>query len=281
VSELDVLMVTFDQPRYVQLALPRLLDSCGDRARVWLWHNGSDAETLEVSRSFAGDERVARFHHSAENRPLRDPINWLFEGSRATYVSKVDDDCLVGDGWVETLVGAHDDVPDFGVLGSWRFADDDFDPELSRPKIQEYGHGHRILRNFWVQGSGFVMKRECVTRHGAIQPQQSFPQYCIKLALDGGWVNGWYFPFVREEHMDDPRSVHTRFKTDADLQARLPLMADLNGISTIAEWEEQIRRSARTVQAASIDPRDYRGWRRTARNIGLRFKSLRGNRRHW
>ncbi|MFP3901994.1 MAG: glycosyltransferase family 2 protein [Acidimicrobiia bacterium] len=279
-NDLDILMVTFDQPDYVELSLSRLLETCDDRARVWIWHNGTDAGTLEVSRGFARDPRVARFHHSVENRPLRDPINWLLETSRARYVSKVDDDCLVSPGWIETLVGAHEDVPVLGVLGSWRFAEEDFDPELARPKMAEYPPGHTVLRNFWVQGSGFVMKRRCVEQHGAIRPGQTFTQYCIHLAL-AGWVNGWYHPFVLEDHMDDPRSPHTRLRTDEDLRARLPLTARSNGVTTLADWEEQIRRSARASQAAPLDPRVYRGWRRTRHNLGLRARRLVGLRNRW
>ena len=62
-------MVTHDQPDYLRLSLPRLLETCDERMRVWLWHNGTHEETLELSRSFADDPRVARFHHSVENVP--------------------------------------------------------------------------------------------------------------------------------------------------------------------------------------------------------------------
>ena len=280
VTDLDVLMVTFDQPDYVDLSLPRLLESCDDGMRVWIWHNGTDAPTLEVSRSFAHDPRVARFHHSPENRPLRDPINWLFEESRARLVSKVDDDCLVSPGWAQTLARAHENVEQLGVVGSWRFLDEDFVPELSLPKIAQLPGGHQVLQNFWVQGSGFVMKRACVERHGPLKPGQTFTQYCIQLAL-AGWMNGWYYPFIHEEHMDDPRSPHTRFRTDEDLEGRLPLTARRNGVRTLAGWEEQVRRSARASQAAPLDPNDYRGWRLRRRNLWLRARRTVGVQRQW
>ena len=169
-ARLAVLMVTYDQPDYLKLSLPRLLDTCGDDARVWLWHNGTDGETLELARTFATDERVDRFHHCSENEPLRDPTNWLFTESTGDLVSKVDDDCLVPDGWVPTFLGAHDDVEQLGAVGCWRFPDEDFVPELAMPKVGEFAGGHRILQNYWVQGSSFVMKRACVERHGARSP---------------------------------------------------------------------------------------------------------------
>lgn len=279
-TELDVLMVTFDQPEYIRLSIPALLDSCDDGMRVWLWHNGTDERTLEVSRSFSADPRVARFHHRPDNPPLREAINWVFGESDASFVSKVDDDCLVRSGWAHTLMAAHRDVPDLGVVGSWRFYDEDYVPALAAPKMADLPGGHRLLRNFWVQGSGFVMKRACVERQGLIGPGQSFPQYCIDLAL-AGWTNGWYVPFVLEEHMDDPRSPYSRFRTDEDLQGRLPLTAQLNGITTLAAWQQMIRRSAHAVQAASIDPRDYRGWRKARRGAWRRVKRVAGVKSHW
>jgi hypothetical protein len=280
VTALDILMVTFDQPDYVELSLPRLLETCDDSMHVWIWHNGTDERTLEVSQSFAGDSRVAKFHHSPENRPLRDPINWLFEGSSATYVSKVDDDCLESPGWAQTLMAAHRDVEELGALGTWRFPDEDFEPDLSLPKIAEFPGGHKVLQNFWVQGSGFVMKRACVERHGALRPGQTFTQYCVQLMLEG-WVNGWYYPFIREEHMDDPRCPYTRLRTDEDLLRRLPLTARLNGITTLADWEENMRRSAHASQAAPLDPRYFRGWRLKKRNLSARLRRLRGDKRLW
>lgn len=280
VSGLDILMVTHDQPDYVKLSLPRLLETCDEDMRVWVWHNGTHEETLELSRALADDPRVAAWHHSPENVPLREPTNWLFSNAKGDYLSKVDDDCLVSHGWAQTFIAAHQDFEGFGAIGSWRFLDEDFRPELSLPKVYTYAGGHKLLKNMWVQGSGFVLKKACVERHGLLRKGQTFPKYITQLSLKG-WANGWYYPFVPEEDMDDPRSVHSRFRTDEDLQERLPLMASYNGISTLAEWQDQILRTAYSCQAATLDPRYYRGWRLKRHNLGLRAKSLLGDTRKW
>jgi hypothetical protein len=280
VSTLDILMVTHDQPEYLKLSLPRLFETLDDGMAVWLWHNGNHEETLELARTFADDPRVARFHHSPENVPLREPTNWLFENSTAEFLSKVDDDCLESPGWAQTFIAAHRDFAGFGAIGSWRFLDEDFEPELSLPKVKEFPGGHRLLQSMWVQGSGFVLKRACVERHGALKPGQTFPKYITSLAL-AGWANGWYFPLVHEEDMDDPRSPHTRFRTDEDLRARLPLTARYNGITTLAAWQEQIKRTAHADQAASIDPRYYQGWRLKLNHGRKRVRALLGDKRKW
>lgn len=271
---IDILMITYDRPEYVRLSLQRLLDTCDEHMHVWIWHNGEDEATLEVARSFANHPRVKAFHHSPQNQLLTAPTNWLWTHATGDLLSKVDDDCLVSHGWASLLTQAHEDHGAFGVLGSWRFLDEDFVPRLARRKIERFPGGHQVLRNAWVQGSGYLMKRRCVDEQGPLQDGQSFTDYCLRLALRG-YVNGWYYPFVREEHMDDPRSPFTGLRCDADLQRRLPLSAQQSGASTLQAWEQQLRRSARTLQAASPDPRAHMGWRRRLRTAPTTLRRLR------
>lgn len=260
----DVLMITYDRADYARQSLSQLLASCDEDARVWIWHNGEDAATLEVARELSRHPRVAAFHHSERNQRLTAPTNWLWENATGDLLGKVDDDCLVTPGWLDVLRRAHTDVGDFGVVGSWRFLEEDFVPRLANRKIATFEGGHQLLRNPWVQGSGYLMKARCVQEHGLLTEGQSFTDYCLGLALRG-YVNGWYYPFVREDHMDDPRSPRTGLRSDADLRRRLPLSAQQSGATTLAAWERQLRRSARTLQAVSPDPRAHRGWRHKLR----------------
>lgn len=266
----DILMITYNRPDYVRITLPRLLETCGESAKVWVWHNGEDEETLETVRPFLTDARVARFHHSRENLRLLAPTNWLQSESKADFCSKVDDDCLLPVGWISRLAAAHADVPQLGVLGSWRFRPEDYRPDLASVKLVGYRGGHQVLRNHWVQGSGYLMKRECVERCGPMKPGDSFMGYCIRLAR-AGWVNGWIYPFVQEEHMDDPRSPYTRLRTDEDLLIRMPLTAQRLGIHALTEWEAAVRQSAYAVQAAPLDLAYYKEWRRRARALRARL----------
>ncbi len=278
-ATVDLMMITFDQPQYVEKSLARLIETATDHTRIWVWHNGTDEETLAVSRRLAEDGRVHRFHHSPENARLLGPTNWLLENADGDYLGKIDDDCLLEHGWIERLVEVHEHDERFGVLGSWRFPDEDFDAELAASKLVDYGP-YTILRNLWVQGSGHLMKRQCVEQLGPMPEGLSFPKYCIELSALG-WINGWPYPFVREEHMDDPRSAHTRFRTDADLQARLPLTARVNGVTTVEGWTEQLRRSARNAQTATLDVRHYRGWRAQRTKAWRRAKAAVGLKRQW
>ena len=146
---------------------------------------------------------------SPENQRLREPTNWFWQHSDAPFVSKVDDDCLLPKGWAPTLIDAHHSAAKAGILGCWRFYEDDFVPSFAERKIRELPGGHRLMRNCWVQGSGYVMKREVVAQLGPLRKTEKFTDYCVRAEL-AGWCNGWYYPFIHEEHMDDPRSVVQR-----------------------------------------------------------------------
>ena len=276
----DILMITYRSAGYLHLSLPRLLETLGERDRVWLWHNGDDEATLEALRPWREDPRVHRFHHSRENVQLREPTNWLWQESAGQFVSKVDDDCRVSHGWLETFADAHAANPSFGAVGSWRHPEEDFFPDLAHRKIETFAGGHRLMRNLWVQGSGYLLPRALTERHGGIGPEESFTEYCIRLAR-GGAVNGFYFPFVAEDHMDDPRSPHTLIHSDADLVDRMPLSARLNGVRTVAAWTQQLEHSARVLQGASLDPRTYRGWRRRLTSARKRVERLAGRPARW
>lgn len=273
-------MITYNRPEYVRLTLPRLLDSCPPDARVWVWHNGTDQPTLDAIRAHEDHPRLHRFRHDPANPGLREPTNWLWRESTGDLLGKVDDDCLEEPTWLETLRRAHDEVPQFGVIGAWRFPDEDSDPELMAPKLVDYPYGHRLLRNHWVQGSGYLAKRAVVDHVGPLAPGESFTRWCLRAARLG-WINGWYHPFVREDHMDDPRSAYTIYRTDADLVARQPLSARAIGANTVADWTAQLAHSARVLQTASLDLRDYRGWRFRRRNVVRRVRRALTGRAPW
>ncbi|MFC7545818.1 glycosyltransferase family 2 protein [Plantactinospora sp. GCM10030261] len=273
-------MITYNRPEYVRLSLPRLLDSCPPDARVWVWHNGTDRPTLDAVRAHEDHPRMHRLWHDPANPGLREPTNWLWQESTGDLLSKVDDDCLEEPDWIDRLRRAHDDVPRFGVIGAWRFPEEDSDPELMAPKLVDYPHGHRLLRNHWVQGSGYLVKRAVIDQAGPLARGQSFTRWCVRAAWMG-WINGWYHPFIREDHMDDPRSPHTIYRTDADLMGRRPLSARRVGVTTIAEWTAEQTRSARMVQGASLDFRHHLGWRFHRRNVARRMQQALTGRAPW
>jgi hypothetical protein len=273
---LDILMITCNRAGYTALSLKQLLDTCDDRMRVWIWQNGNHAETLGVIASFRNHPRIAQVHISNENKKLREPTNWFWQHSSAPLVAKVDDDCLVPPGWASTLVSAHRDAPNLGLVACWLFYDEDFVPDLANRKLLQLPGGrHQIVRNCYVQGSGYVMKRAVIDQLGLLGPSESFTQYCIR-AASAGWVNGWYFPFIHEEHMDDPRSPYCDLRSEDDFARNKPLTAVNHNVRSLEEWKNHNRWCARTALASSPDPLQHTGWRLTLRNGVKRLKRAAG-----
>ena len=264
-------MITYNRPEYTRLSLDCLIASATQDTRIWLWHNGSDEETLSIVKDRVDHPNVHRFHHSEENVKLRDPTNWILEEGDSEYVSKVDDGCIVPDRWIEILTKAHEDEPSFGVLGCWRFPDEDFDESLANKKIREFNGGHKIMCHPWVEGSGFLLKRECVDSVGRLRDEESgISDYMIRIAFKG-WKNGWYYPFLYQEHMDDPRAPHTLLKSDADFERYAPLSAWRSGARTVEKWEQQLRDSALELQRLPANPSFYYPWRRSLRRLLIRL----------
>ena len=277
-NSIDILMITYNRPKYTEISLKRLLDTCNENMRVWVWHNGENQKTLEIVNTFRNHPNFFKFYHSIENKKLNIPTNWMWENSKGDFLTKVDDDCLMPYGWAETLVETHNANPSFGVIGCWRFPEDDFQPNNAHKKIIEYNGGHKIMRNCWIEGSGYLMKRECYNKLGNLKV--SFSEYCIQLA-NIGFINGWYYPFLYQEHFDDPRSQHTLLKEDKDILQYAPLSAIKNGVTSICAWQSQLIRSAIFLQKASYNPKYYSGWRKKLKGLRIKAKRLIGIKQQW
>lgn len=257
---IDVLMVTHERLHYTRKALPRLLASCDEAMRVWVWHNGDDAPTLDYVRSLRSHPRFFRFHHSRTNERLWVPTNWLWAESDGELLSRIDDDCLVPDGWGDTFRQAHLASDQLGVLGCWSLMEEDVEDNLVSHKRRSFGNT-AIVQNSWVGGAGHVIKRACVDRVGPLPAGESFPRYCIEVALNG-WINGFPYPFVYLDHLDDPRHPDTRREAPAPaIVWRAVSRVGLGGRDPLDSLRVRQKVIAREVLTAGTDPRWYVGWR--------------------
>jgi GT2 family glycosyltransferase len=276
----DVLMITHNRPQYTAMALERLLESSEVGTRVWVWHYGPEPETWTIVSSFAGHPRLHTAYRSPVNVGLREATNWFWTHARAGFVGKVDDDCLVDAGWASALVRAHRVVPKLGIAACWHFYEDDFVRDLAAEKIRKLEGGQQFMLNCWVQGSGYVMKRSVLEQLGPLRAGESFTGYCVRASL-AGWINGWHLPLIHIEHMDDPRSPHTRFRSEDEFLRNRPLSAVVHEVRTLEEWKSRARWMARSIQAAPYDPLRYVGWRAKLRNGVTRLKRSAGWQEPW
>lgn len=257
---IKVLMITHNRPAYIELSLERLCNTAPKNLELTIWDNGSDQKTKEVVEKFRHHPCVERVIFNGRNEKLRKPTIWFWENSRdADLIGKVDDDCLVPENWCSVLEQAHKDIQLAGVLSCWHYFPQDFKYELCKKKIQSFGQ-HKIMRNCWVGGSGYLMKKEVINKIGILKANESFTEFCIR-AASKGFINGWYYPFLYQEHMDDPRAPHTVFQSEEDFKKFIPLTAITFGLNTRKQWIQWLIADAQRLQEYSINPYDFIGIR--------------------
>ena len=251
-------MITYNRPFYTELSLKTLIENTTETSKIVIWDNASEGETRFLIKKYEKHPRIDRIIFNPTNEKLWGPTNWFLENYQdADFLSKVDDDCLVPARWCEILTKAHLDIPQAGILGCWRFFPEDFNEEMAGKKIFRYGE-HQIMRNCWVEGSGFLMKRAVLDEIGILLKGESFTTYCIRAAAKG-FINGWYYPFLFQEHMDDPRAKHTGIRTEEDFKRLIPLSAVTFNISSKDDWTQRLRQSAQRLQSYSFNPSDFIG----------------------
>jgi len=251
-------MITFNRAEYTEKSICRLLESATENTKIVIWDNNSNPETKNIVKKYEKHSKIENVIYNDNNDKLWKPTNWFFSTSgEYDLIGKVDDDCLVPKEWIKILRKFHEKLPELGLIGCWRFLPEDFNKEVAENKIQKFGK-HRIMRNCWIEGSGYLMKRAVVSKIGYLRKNESFTDYCIRAAAKG-FINGWYYPFLYQEHMDDPRTENTGIKSDEDFQRLIPLSAKTFNIQTKDEWIQRLKKSAKMLQEYSINPNDFIG----------------------
>jgi len=265
--KIDLIFIAYNRLPYVKLTLPTLLKDPTEEFSLTIWDNGSTDGTREYLSSM-DDPRIIRKVFPDGNAYLHGAVNNLVRNSSADLIGIVFDDILVTPGWTRTLAQAHADVPEFGMIGSWHFPPEDFDYELAKHKIQNFGR-HQVLRHPWTGVGGGLVKVKTMRECGPLESSRT-TDYWIRMALRG-YINGYYFPLIYADHMDDPRSPHTLLKSDEDFQRHAPTTARCHGVSSLDNWVQFLRQDALFIQTASADPRQYIGWRAKFRGLVKKF----------
>jgi len=261
--KIDLIFIAYNRLPYVKLTLPTLLDDPTEEFSLTIWDNGSTDGTREYLSS-VDDPRIVRRVFPHQNAYLHGAVNDLVSSSSADLIGMIFDDILVTPGWTRPIAKAHADVPEFGMIGSWHFPPEDFDYELAKWKIQKFGQ-HRVLRNVWTGVGAGLVKVKTMRECGPLKSSRT-TYYWVQMALRG-YINGYYFPLILADHLDDPRSPHSRIKSEEDFQREPPMTAKCRGVSSFDEWVEFCQKDSIVIQTASIDPKQYVGWRAKFRRL--------------
>ena len=202
--KIDLAFITYNRLEYTKLALQSVLADPQEEFSLTIWDNASSDDTPDYLKSIK-DHRIKDIILSKNNVGQVEAVNRIWSASNADLLGKLDNDCLVTPGWTRTLAQAHADIDRLGVVACWHFFPEDFDEKRAEHKIQTFGR-HRIFRHPWTCGTGLLVKNETYRKLGPII-RNSTTGYWLNMARKG-YVNGFYYPLVYQEHMDDPRSEH-------------------------------------------------------------------------
>jgi len=189
----------------------------------------------------------------------KDP-NTVWTVSDAELLGKLDNDCIVTPGWTKTLARAHADIKNLGVVACWHFFESDFDYIKAKNKIFEY-KGHYILRHPWTCGTGFLIKKKTYQKYGPLTGKTT-TKFWLKLAQKD-LINGFYYPLIFQEHMDDPKSKHTHITDDFSFEFAkkftvTPKNLEIKSFSDSLVVRAQI---LNTILCGPIDVKKYGGWK--------------------
>lgn len=270
-ASIHLAFVTYNRLDYTKRSLAALLADPSEQFSLTIWDNGSTDGTAEYLKREVNDPRVTELVLSQENVGQAGAMNHAWGRTDAELIGKLDNDCLVPPGWTRVLAQAHRDVPRLGAVACWHYPADEFDEAAARRagKIQAFG-SHQILRHPWVCGSAFVMKRSTFLHYGPwpAGADVGTTAYFLRMALDG-YVNGWYFPLLLQEHMDDPRSPYSLVTDDESVQRMHDVTYTLR-TKQIHDMKSRWARRATVLENLNRGPwqaNRYVGWRKKWRSV--------------
>ena len=282
--KIDLIYVTYNRLEYTRKSLPSLLADPGEDFSLTIWDNASTDGTVEYLRNEINDPRIADVVFSKENIGQTNAVNRIWSNSKADLLGKIDNDCIMNAGWTRTLAQAHQDIPKLGIVACWHFPIEDFDEDAAGKagKIQRFGD-HRIFRHPWTCGTGFLFKRSLFEKFGPIKKKDT-TNYWLKIASKG-YINGFYYPLVLQEHMDDPKSEHCLLKDDESIRKMKDVTFVLHE-HNINNMEQRWRRRKFVLDNLNNGPWEakyYTGWhikfKRGINKIKRKYNGLINNRK--
>ncbi len=270
---IDLVFITYNRLDYTKLALASVLADPTEEFSLTIWDNASTDGTDEYLKNEISDRRITDIIFSKENIGQTAATNKVWSSSKADLLGKLDNDCLVTPGWTRTLAEAHKDIPNLGVVACWHYFPEDFDYERAKHKIRRLGR-HQILVHPWTCGTGLLTKRETFKRFGPIR-NKSTTAYWLKMAI-AGYINGFYYPLIFQEHMDDPKSRHTKLKDEGSYQAAKKVTFNINyhGQDTLADrwrWRQEVLDN---LLDGPWDAKYYIGWQHKFRSFKTKLQLL-------
>ncbi len=267
-----IALVTYNRLEYTKKAIASLLQDTTEEFELFIWDNASSDGTVEYLQEQVRDPRIVEVILSKDNIGQVSATNAIWTKTKAELLGKMDNDCLVTPGWTRILSQAHREIPELGAVACWHFSPEDFNYERAKHKIQTFGN-HQILRHPWTGGTGVLTKKGFFEKLGPMQGTGT-TEYWLKIAL-AGFINGFYFPLVYMEHMDDMLSEHCRLHRMSYDEAYKYMPAYQSGwLKDIETYKRVRKQNINNLLTDPFDPKYYVGCRAKFRRAFKKAKKI-------
>ena len=258
--DITLAFVTYNRLHYTRMALESVLADKSENFSLYIWDNSSSDDTPKYLKTLS-DSRIKNVILSKRNVGQIEAVNAIWSHSKDQLLGKLDNDCIVTPGWTKMLAQAHSDIENLGVVACWHYFSDDFDQARAAHKLQQFGN-HTIFRHPWTCGTGFLIKRSAYERFGPMVGPGT-TKYWLNMA-SAGLINGFYYPLVLQEHMDDPKSRHSSLKDEESYQAAKAVTVNINrhGQHTLADRWQWRQRVLDELLDGPYEAKYYAGWRK-------------------
>lgn len=265
-QKIHLLLLTYNRLHYTKKCLPRLFQDKSEDFQLTIWDNGSTDGTQKFLKKIK-DPRILEKVFSKKNMGQNYVTNKVWSESSADLVGKVDNDCLVTPGWTRIISKAHQDIPKLGAVGCWHFPPKDFDYKRAKHKIQKFGK-HKIFRHPWVDGSALLVKKKDFLKFGPCKEEEYLTKFWLRMALKG-YINGFYYPLIYQDHMDDPDSKYTLLKDEKSFSEAKKITYGLKH-HKLKSLDDNIKFKQKILHDLLDGPwkaKHYVGWRRKVTRI--------------
>lgn len=209
-----VLLITYNRIEYTKHCLEALLDVDYPELEIVIWDNHSTDGTQKYLEEETHGIANLSLHFSNTNDGVVRPMNEVWSSHRsANILAKLDNDTRVPTDWLKRLVPSHLASEKLGVLSGFHFREEG---EKIAKKTDIVTVGNRqVLKQMFVGGCAITIRRELFEKFAPIpeaRPSQNGPfldsgwtQFQQRLG-DAGYWNGYPWPAVHVDHMEDTRS---------------------------------------------------------------------------
>ncbi len=152
----SIVMLSWNAPQYTKMALESIRAHTPEPYEVIIVDNGSERETVEWLRTL----KDVRIIYNSTNRGYAGGNNQAMAAARGEYVVLLNNDVVVTDGWLESLLAAFDRIPGLGVSAprSNKVAGDQITPDAQYNNMEEM-HVYAAKRRERFQGEGYLTDR--------------------------------------------------------------------------------------------------------------------------